>query len=171
MIFSGTGSYYVLTPQENPKRANGHIFNVGNPHNEVTVRELAELMTDVYCKVSGQPRPAVATIDVTSQEFYGVGYDDSDKRIPDMTIIKRQLGMLPLYLSPSVFLKLSLNNLLYLPFSHSNKRILSVNICAVYSSFFKSVSELCNLSSVLSKQFSKQLMMLFNPAEVLRSFQ
>jgi UDP-apiose/xylose synthase len=80
---------------ENPKRANGHIFNVGNPHNEVTVRELAELMTDVYCKVSGQPRPAVATIDVTSQEFYGVGYDDSDKRIPDMTIIKRQLEWEP----------------------------------------------------------------------------
>jgi UDP-apiose/xylose synthase len=90
--------YFVLCSQENPKRANGHIFNVGNPHNEVTVRELAELMTDVYCKVSGQPRPAVATIDVTSQEFYGVGYDDSDKRIPDMTIIKRQLGMLPLSL-------------------------------------------------------------------------
>lgn len=33
--------------QENPNRANGQIFNVGNPHNEVTVRELAELMTDV----------------------------------------------------------------------------------------------------------------------------
>jgi len=33
--------------QENPARANGQIFNVGNPHNEVTVRELAELMTDV----------------------------------------------------------------------------------------------------------------------------
>lgn len=37
----------LLLFQENPARANGHIFNVGNPHNEVTVRELAELMTDV----------------------------------------------------------------------------------------------------------------------------
>jgi len=36
----------------------------------------------------------VATVDVSSEEFYGVGYDDSDKRIPDMTIIKRQLGAL-----------------------------------------------------------------------------
>nr|AOG75409.1 UDP-apiose/UDP-xylose synthase [Hedwigia ciliata] len=80
---------------ENPARANGQIFNVGNPHNEVTVRELAELMTDVYCKVSGNPRPKVATIDVSSQEFYGAGYDDSDKRIPDMTIIKRQLEWEP----------------------------------------------------------------------------
>jgi nucleoside-diphosphate-sugar epimerase len=32
---------------ENPARANGHIFNVGNPNNEVTVRQLAEMMTEV----------------------------------------------------------------------------------------------------------------------------
>lgn len=35
----------------------------------------------------------VPTIDVSSKEFYGEGYDDSDKRIPDMTIINRQLGI------------------------------------------------------------------------------
>lgn len=81
--------------QENPSRANGQIFNVGNPYNEVTVRELAELMTDVYCKVSGQKRPEQATIDVTGMEFYGPGYDDSDKRIPDMTIVKKQLEWEP----------------------------------------------------------------------------
>ena len=33
--------------QENPERANGHIFNVGNPKNEASVRELALLMTKV----------------------------------------------------------------------------------------------------------------------------
>ena len=33
--------------QENPDRANGHIFNVGNPKNEASVRELALLMTKV----------------------------------------------------------------------------------------------------------------------------
>lgn len=33
--------------KENPARANGHIFNVGNPNNEVTVRELAQMMTEV----------------------------------------------------------------------------------------------------------------------------
>ena len=31
-------------------------------------------------------------MDVSSKEFYGEGYDDSDKRIPDMTIINKQLG-------------------------------------------------------------------------------
>ena len=37
----------VTFPQENPARANGHIFNVGNPNNEVTVRQLGEMMTEV----------------------------------------------------------------------------------------------------------------------------
>nr|KAJ0216086.1 hypothetical protein LSAT_V11C300143300 [Lactuca sativa] len=37
----------VLLMIENPARANGHIFNVGNPNNEVTVRQLAEMMTKV----------------------------------------------------------------------------------------------------------------------------
>ncbi|KAJ7524103.1 hypothetical protein O6H91_18G077800 [Diphasiastrum complanatum] len=79
----------------NPDRANGYIFNVGNPQNEVTVRELALLMTQIYCKVNGGSRPEIPTVDVSSKEFYGEGYDDSDKRIPDMTIIKRQLGWEP----------------------------------------------------------------------------
>lgn len=48
----------------------------------------------MYCKVSGEPVLEQPTIDVSSKDFYGVGYDDSDKRIPDMTIINKQLGML-----------------------------------------------------------------------------
>ena len=36
-----------MNSQENPSRANGQIFNVGNPNNEVTVRQLAEMMTQV----------------------------------------------------------------------------------------------------------------------------
>ncbi|CAN6559942.1 unnamed protein product [Malus baccata var. baccata] len=85
----------VMLMIENPARANGHIFNVGNPNNEVTVRQLGEMMTEVYAKVSSEPKLETPTIDVSSQEFYGVGYDDSDKRIPDMTIINKQLGWNP----------------------------------------------------------------------------
>ncbi|AES62811.2 UDP-D-apiose/UDP-D-xylose synthase [Medicago truncatula] len=85
----------VLLMIENPARANGKIFNVGNPNNEVTVRELAEMMIKVYSKVSGDQPLETPTIDVSSKEFYGEGYDDSDKRIPDMTIINKQLGWNP----------------------------------------------------------------------------
>ena len=38
---------WLFSSQENPARANGHSFNVGNPNNEVTVRQLAEMMTKV----------------------------------------------------------------------------------------------------------------------------
>lgn len=47
----------------------------------------------MYAKVSGESSIETPTIDVSSKEFYGEGYDDSDKRIPDMTIINRQLGI------------------------------------------------------------------------------
>lgn len=98
---------------------------MGNPNNEVTMRQLAELMIEVsslfcfllrliavgvlFCpiclilthascfspKVYGKISVGssdLTTVDVSSKDFYGVGYDDSDKRIPDMTIINGQLG-------------------------------------------------------------------------------
>lgn len=48
------------------------------------------LIIEVFTKVTGEPALEEPTIDVSSKEFYGEGYDDSDKRIPD--IINRQLG-------------------------------------------------------------------------------
>ncbi|KAG6524645.1 hypothetical protein ZIOFF_014580 [Zingiber officinale] len=39
--------------QENPARANGHIFNVGNPNNETIVKQLAEIMTRFTQKYQG----------------------------------------------------------------------------------------------------------------------
>lgn len=32
---------------------------------------------------------SLSTMDVTLEDFYGKGYDDSDRRIPDMTIITK----------------------------------------------------------------------------------
>lgn len=61
----------------------------------------------VYSKVSSETPLEVPTIDVSSKEFYGVGYDDSDKRIPDMTIINKQLGI-------TSFLSILLSSLLVL---------------------------------------------------------
>lgn len=50
-------------------------------------------LAQVYSKVSGEPSLQVPTVDVSSKEFYGEGYDDSDKRIPDMAIINKQIGI------------------------------------------------------------------------------
>ncbi|KAF2321631.1 hypothetical protein GH714_000758 [Hevea brasiliensis] len=86
----------LLLMIENPEKANGHSFNVGNPNNEVSVKELANLMIEVYANVSGQPASNFSTVDVSSDDFYGIGYDDCDRRIPDMTLIHRQLGWIPM---------------------------------------------------------------------------
>ncbi|XP_058004109.1 UDP-D-apiose/UDP-D-xylose synthase 2 isoform X1 [Hevea brasiliensis] len=86
----------LLLMIENPEKANGHSFNVGNPNNEVSMKELANLMIEVYANVSGQPASNFSTVDVSSEDFYGIGYDDCDRRIPDMTLIHRQLGWIPM---------------------------------------------------------------------------
>ncbi|KAJ7981151.1 UDP-D-apiose/UDP-D-xylose synthase [Quillaja saponaria] len=85
----------ILLMIENPERANGQIFDVGNPDNEVTVKQFAEMMIEVYAKVGGKSAPGSSTIDVSSEILYGEGYDDIDQRIPDMTIISKQLGWKP----------------------------------------------------------------------------
>eukprot|EP00899_Mesostigma_viride_P018892 jgi/Mesvir1/27003/Mv20711-RA.1 len=79
---------------EMPDKANGQIFNVGNGENEISVKNLAALMKEVYEKVSGVkglPEPVV----VDGETFYGAGYDDSDKRIPSQKLISTQLGWQP----------------------------------------------------------------------------
>lgn len=60
-------------------------------------------LQQVYAKVSGEAALEEPTVDVSSKEFYGEGYDDSDKRIPDMTIINQQLGI-NLFLACFVYL-------------------------------------------------------------------
>lgn len=46
----------------------------------------------VHAKFNREPRSNYSTVAVSSEVFYGKGYDDCDRRIPDMTIINRQLG-------------------------------------------------------------------------------
>nr|AOG75410.1 UDP-apiose/UDP-xylose synthase [Mougeotia sp. MougUAS] len=102
----------VMLMIDNPGRANGHIFNVGNPTNEASVKELADVMTEVYSKVTGLPKLPQPTVEVSSLEFYGVGYDDSDRRIPDMNLIQKQLGWNP---------ETSLNDLLEVTLDYQHK--------------------------------------------------
>jgi nucleoside-diphosphate-sugar epimerase len=74
------------------------IFNVGNPENEISIRDLAHRMRDIYAKKflkPGQRLPAI--VDVDSREFYGEGYEDSDRRIPDVTKARTLLGWRPKY--------------------------------------------------------------------------
>lgn len=83
----------VVKVVEHPDKASGHTFNVGNPGNNIQVKELANLMIEMYSKITG--KPLGKTVDISGEEYYGKGYEDSDLRIPSMRLVKKQLDWEP----------------------------------------------------------------------------
>lgn len=74
----------------------GEIFNIGSPLNEVSIRQMAELMRDIYAQEFRDPlAPLPEIVSVPAEEFYGPGYEDSDRRIPDIAKARRLLGWEP----------------------------------------------------------------------------
>jgi nucleoside-diphosphate-sugar epimerase len=72
------------------------IFNIGSPYNEISIRQMAETMREIYAtkyRHNGTRLPDI--VSVTGDEFYGEGYDDSDRRIPDIAKARRLLGWEP----------------------------------------------------------------------------
>lgn len=70
---------------KNPEMSTNQIFNIGNPSNEVTIKDLAHLMIAIYDEITGDTDKKVHVVqNVSSLEFYGEGYEDSDRRIPDI---------------------------------------------------------------------------------------
>ena len=84
---------------ENPGGVcDGEVFNVGSPGNETSIRHLAELMRDIYSEKFKKPDiPLPDIVDVSAEEFYGKGYEDSDRRIPDISKARKLLGWQPRY--------------------------------------------------------------------------
>lgn len=78
---------------DRPEKSQNRIFNIGNRDNEVTMRELAETMRDIYAEITGDDSfHDHKIVDVASVDFYGEGYEDCDRRMPDVTQAERQLG-------------------------------------------------------------------------------
>jgi UDP-apiose/xylose synthase len=77
---------------------NRQIFNIGSPYNEVSIRELAEMMREIYVeKFRDVDVPLADIVSVPGEEFYGKGYDDSDRRIPDIAKARTLLGWEPVW--------------------------------------------------------------------------
>lgn len=77
----------------NAAMANGQAFNVGNPHNEKTIAELAQMMRVTYARITGVdlaniPQPHL----VSGVDYYGEGYEDSLRRIPSAEKAELLLG-------------------------------------------------------------------------------
>lgn len=82
---------------ENPRNVcDRQIFNIGSSHNEVSIRELAELMRAIYREHFRKPGvPLSEIVEVSGLQFYGEGYEDCDRRIPDCSKARELLGWTP----------------------------------------------------------------------------
>jgi nucleoside-diphosphate-sugar epimerase len=77
--------------------ADGKIYNIGSPENDLSVRELAEKLIAIaatYPEVAERVRQA-KLCDVSAGEFYGSGYQDMVKRKPSITATSHDLGWTP----------------------------------------------------------------------------
>ena len=77
--------------------ASGKIYNVGNPANNFSVRELATMMLELAATYPEYRDNAarVKLLDVSSGEYYGQGYQDVQNRVPAIDNTKRELGWAP----------------------------------------------------------------------------
>jgi UDP-apiose/xylose synthase len=84
----------LLRILDRPRRAQGEIFNLGNPRNDVSIRELAQAIAGAYrAQRPDAPRPRLRR--VSAARLYGAGYDDSLVRIPSIAKAQRLLGWRP----------------------------------------------------------------------------
>jgi UDP-apiose/xylose synthase len=78
---------------ENPTKSKNQIFNVGNKAGEIKICDLAELMRETYAEITGDASYRSHPIEeISSQKFYGEGYEDCDRRVPSVDKAKRLLG-------------------------------------------------------------------------------
>ena len=64
--------------------ARGKIYNIGNPRNNVSIRELARLMIEIaltYPEFRERAKK-VRLITTSSDQYYGKGYQDMENRVP-----------------------------------------------------------------------------------------
>jgi nucleoside-diphosphate-sugar epimerase len=77
--------------------ASGKIYNVGNPANDFSVRELATMMLDLareYPEYRDNAR-AVTLDEITAAAYYGEGYQDVQTRVPKIDNTMRDLDWAP----------------------------------------------------------------------------
>ncbi|MCD6306174.1 MAG: bifunctional UDP-4-amino-4-deoxy-L-arabinose formyltransferase/UDP-glucuronic acid oxidase ArnA [Deltaproteobacteria bacterium] len=75
----------------------GKIINIGNPDNEASIRELAELLVKKFTEHPFHTRfpPFVGFREVESRAYYGEGYQDMAHRKPSIRNAKRLLNWTP----------------------------------------------------------------------------
>lgn len=85
-----------IIKNENDVATNG-IFNIGNPYENFSIRELAELLVKL---IKTFPKYAEAAskaklVDVTAEKYYGSGYQDVQLRVPSIARAEKSLAWKP----------------------------------------------------------------------------
>ena len=77
--------------------ASGKIYNVGNPKNNYSVRELAEMMLALAATYPEYKKNAakVKLVKTSAGKYYGKGYQDVQNRVPKIDNTKKDLGWRP----------------------------------------------------------------------------
>ena len=75
----------------------GKIINIGNPENEASIRELAELLVDKFKQHALHTKfpPFAGFREVESRAYYGEGYQDMAHRKPSIRNARRLLNWAP----------------------------------------------------------------------------
>ncbi|MCO5100969.1 MAG: bifunctional UDP-4-keto-pentose/UDP-xylose synthase [Burkholderiaceae bacterium] len=78
-------------------RACGRIYNVGNPANHHSVRELAQMMIEIAADYPEYRDNAarVTLVDTSAQDYYGNGYQDVRDRVPAIENTRAELDWEP----------------------------------------------------------------------------
>ena len=77
--------------------ADGQIFNIGNPDNQCSIRELAYKLRDMFREHPDQSpgAPCSEIIEERHEDYYGPGYQDILNRRPSIEKARRLLGWTP----------------------------------------------------------------------------
>lgn len=77
--------------------ASSQIFNIGNPHNDISIKELASLILDVMSSFDlyKNIKNEVSIKTVNARTHYGQHYQDINKRVPSIKKIQDSLGWNP----------------------------------------------------------------------------
>ncbi|TCV90092.1 bifunctional UDP-4-keto-pentose/UDP-xylose synthase [Sulfurirhabdus autotrophica] len=77
--------------------ASGQIYNIGNPANNFSVKELAKMMLDLALTYPEYKESAVKvnTVETTSADYYGKGYQDVQNRVPKIENTMKDLNWKP----------------------------------------------------------------------------
>ena len=77
--------------------ASGKIYNIGNPANNYSIRELATMMLELAAEYPEYAESAkkVQLVETSSGAYYGVGYQDVQNRVPKIQNTMDELGWKP----------------------------------------------------------------------------